>query len=933
MKTIPKLLSLLFCLALLAGVRPAASAAPEGGVRPLSSGELEEEYYIPTSGTPISGADQVVFDGARFFTAETTAERRLVGRWFTAEGVGTEQSLLIVDLSGTTGNLSQPSLCVLNGEIYVGWVVIADEAQNDAGGAQYLAKIRADGTLSGPVCIRSDCVWPRRPALCAGEDGVLLVYRVYEESYDYDYGYEWWAHTCYATFVTPELEFTAPYRLNRGNHAIYPSAAYSPASKRFLVVWDHGSVMGALVTKDTADTPENLQLIFFQNRSTQRPMVASDGKDFLVTCDLVRSEGYYDDDGHSFRGLWAVKVGADGSVGTPVHTVQMQGERDSLNSGQVRWDGDGWLIGYSCERDEQLRWDVGSELVDFRLTDCFIRRLNAVTLRPEGPPVGVGTGWWHQSHPRFALAPNGAVFCTYLEDRGGGTRLRWFCFEGRGASAAAEAAESGHTLQRQQLEGVYSVGGGDGNGRTAWLIAGCDHRWNGTAWEANESFTYPDKTFDTFAGGDGFYIAAWSGSVLRVAPGASAAEDRLEFAADFGECGDGPCCGVWADRDGTLWVAAADGTIWSKPRGAGRAAKRFDLGAVGCDFHSIHGSGPADIYAVGDRGLLVHWDGAAWSRIETPVCAALNGVRADGAGAWVVGDGGVVLRVENGVCTRVASPTESDLYDIWSLSAERFFVCGLGDGVWYWQNGAWYRLAIDRSDPENEYAPAAFGALTDVFGVAEGESLRLFVLSVAEENGGVYTVTLPLLASERPSGAHVPGEPTEENRVEPGCTEAGSYERVVRCRDCGAELSRETVTLPPLGHDWGPWSAFSEPTCVYDGVAIHTCSRCFASETGPIPARGHDWTEWSVTREPAFDAEGEETRRCRLCGETETRPIPKREPIPGDLNANGVLDAEDAVLLFRAVSSGRADPQTMDLTGDGRADDRDALLLFRRVSQ
>lgn len=54
---------------------------------------------------------------------------------------------------------------------------------------------------------------------------------------------------------------------------------------------------------------------------------------------------------------------------------------------------------------------------------------------------------------------------------------------------------------------------------------------------------------------------------------------------------------------------------------------------------------------------------------------------------------------------------------------------------------------------------------------------------------------------------HTPGESVEENRVEPTCTTAGSYDEVV----CGEELSRETKTIEATGHVLGerrrsgPW--------------------------------------------------------------------------------------------------------------------------------
>ena len=45
---------------------------------------------------------------------------------------------------------------------------------------------------------------------------------------------------------------------------------------------------------------------------------------------------------------------------------------------------------------------------------------------------------------------------------------------------------------------------------------------------------------------------------------------------------------------------------------------------------------------------------------------------------------------------------------------------------------------------------------------------------------------------------HQPGEPVEENRVEPTVTEPGGYDTVVYCQRCGQELSREHTVLPVL---------------------------------------------------------------------------------------------------------------------------------------
>ena len=49
---------------------------------------------------------------------------------------------------------------------------------------------------------------------------------------------------------------------------------------------------------------------------------------------------------------------------------------------------------------------------------------------------------------------------------------------------------------------------------------------------------------------------------------------------------------------------------------------------------------------------------------------------------------------------------------------------------------------------------------------------------------------------------HTPGEAIKENEAAATCTTGGSYEEVVYCAACGEELSRKTVEVVSLGHDY-----------------------------------------------------------------------------------------------------------------------------------
>ena len=67
---------------------------------------------------------------------------------------------------------------------------------------------------------------------------------------------------------------------------------------------------------------------------------------------------------------------------------------------------------------------------------------------------------------------------------------------------------------------------------------------------------------------------------------------------------------------------------------------------------------------------------------------------------------------------------------------------------------------------------------------------------------------------------HSPAPETKENEVAPGCTKSGSYDAVVKCQECGAEISRTSVPIPATGHHYDlprfQWSDdFSEASAFF----------------------------------------------------------------------------------------------------------------------
>ena len=77
--------------------------------------------------------------------------------------------------------------------------------------------------------------------------------------------------------------------------------------------------------------------------------------------------------------------------------------------------------------------------------------------------------------------------------------------------------------------------------------------------------------------------------------------------------------------------------------------------------------------------------------------------------------------------------------------------------------------------------------------------------------GDIYT------DDETDALGHTEGEAVVENEVDPTCTVAGSYESVVYCSVCNAELSRTTVPVDALGHTPVVDEAV-DPTCTATGL-------------------------------------------------------------------------------------------------------------------
>ncbi|MBQ7637463.1 MAG: hypothetical protein IJS90_01005, partial [Clostridia bacterium] len=160
-----------------------------------------------------------------------------------------------------------------------------------------------------------------------------------------------------------------------------------------------------------------------------------------------------------------------------------------------------------------------------------------------------------------------------------------------------------------------------------------------------------------------------------------------------------------------------------------------------------------------------------------------------------------------------------------------------------------------------------------IYHIADDNTVSEIEFVAAE---GMLIFTTDSFSNYAVCATHTPAEAVRENEVAATCSSDGSYDSVVYCSVCEAELSRDPVNVPsdPDAHVWGEWAVSTPGTCTEDGVEIRFCEKDHNHfETKISVAPGHSWGEWITVLEPSPTADGLERRTCLRCGDTEERSI------------------------------------------------------------
>ncbi len=103
------------------------------------------------------------------------------------------------------------------------------------------------------------------------------------------------------------------------------------------------------------------------------------------------------------------------------------------------------------------------------------------------------------------------------------------------------------------------------------------------------------------------------------------------------------------------------------------------------------GAVPAsDVFAVGDSGTILHYDGTSWSAMASPTTDNLNSIwGSSSTHAIAVGDNGTILHYDGLNWLEAQSNTTNNLNGIWGSSTVYAFAVGDAGTFLYYYNGSW----------------------------------------------------------------------------------------------------------------------------------------------------------------------------------------------------------------------------------------------------
>ncbi len=279
--------------------------------------------------------------------------------------------------------------------------------------------------------------------------------------------------------------------------------------------------------------------------------------------------------------------------------------------------------------------------------------------------------------------------------------------------------EPGHWSDASMLDAptLFGVSGTPGGEVFAVGAKGTIFRWDGQAWSRSSvagrrvlKGLCEDPAFGLWVVGSGGTVLHQVDGVFREVP-SSVTQDLLACAPGVIAVGAGGVAlkadaggvhplgsvaypdltAVTSLPEGRAWAVGLDGQVVEfQPDG------KVVLASVanGKDLFAVHATSALSVWAVGEGGVALRYNGFTWLPKDTGVTSDLRGFFATGASQGLaVGVGGVAVVLDAGAFHPVETGTATDLFAVHLSSATEGTVVGAGGTILAWKEGSFQAVA------------------------------------------------------------------------------------------------------------------------------------------------------------------------------------------------------------------------------------------------
>ena len=104
----------------------------------------------------------------------------------------------------------------------------------------------------------------------------------------------------------------------------------------------------------------------------------------------------------------------------------------------------------------------------------------------------------------------------------------------------------------------------------------------------------------------------------------------------------------------------------------------------------IWGSTASDVFCVGYNGVILHYNGQSWDKMDSDTTNNLNGIWGNSPqDIFVVGDGGIVLHYNGTKWSQIAGLETKGLIGVWGSSSTDVFSVGSNGTIFHFDGSNW----------------------------------------------------------------------------------------------------------------------------------------------------------------------------------------------------------------------------------------------------